>query len=137
MDDCRIRGGVIIIHVTSRCPFELEITSEDAILPDLETLFQCQPGHVLHIGKLRNPYNRESEGKRQLLKRVRRCLSVCLINCYWSSPSQSFLAPSPSGPMTIFFCPTALGVLQFTPVNLDGKELVTSSVGTTACLRAG
>jgi hypothetical protein len=41
------------------------------------------------------------------------CLSthwlVCLVNCRWLSPGQSFLVPSPAGLMTIFYCLTTLG----------------------------
>jgi hypothetical protein len=37
------------------------------------------------------------------------------VNCCWSTPAQSFLVPCPPGLMTIFYCPTTLGVVQLNP----------------------
>jgi hypothetical protein len=42
------------------------------------------------------------------------------VNCCWSSPAQWCLVPSPAGPMTIFYCLTALGA--FRPLQLQIVE---------------
>jgi hypothetical protein len=53
------------------------------------------------------------------------CLSVCLANCCWPSPAESFLAASPAGLMTIFHCLTTLGVLQLHSIRLLAQFPVT------------
>jgi hypothetical protein len=52
-------------------------------------------------------------------------LSVCLVNCCWPSPGQSFLVPSPAGLMTIFYCLTALGVVTHSLSRIQVKVKIT------------
>jgi hypothetical protein len=49
--------------------------------------------------------------------------TVCLVNCCWPLPAQSFFVPSPMGLMTVFYChdsgsdATPLGQPNSSPVN--------------------
>jgi hypothetical protein len=55
--------------------------------------------------------------KYEVLRRTNRVGSGS-VNCCRSSPVQSFLVPSPAGLMSIFYCLSALGVVQLGRNNL-------------------
>jgi hypothetical protein len=40
------------------------------------------------------------------------------VNCYWLSSAQSFLVPSPSGLIALYYCHTIPGVAQLCPSTL-------------------